>query len=181
MKKRDIRTGLALGLAPFVLATGTALAGTGGGTLTARTSVAKNCTVATTPVAFGNYDPIGANLSSPLNTSGSITITCVKGTTPTIGLDLGLNASGSTRRMIDSPPSGTYLNYELYQPPDNLAGTACSFPGATVWGSAGANLFSPTAAPSKAARTYSICGTVPAGQNPNAGSYTDTVTATVTF
>ena len=51
----------------------------------------------------------------------------------------------------------------------------------SVWGTAGANLFTATSAPTKAARTYNVCGSVPAGQNPSIGTYLDTVVATVSF
>ncbi len=156
-------------------------AGTGTSTLTAQTTINTNCTIATVAITFGNYNPIGTNLTSDLNATGSVSISCVKGTAPTIGLSLGNNASGSTRRMFDATASD-YLNYELYQPPNNLAGTACTFPGTTVWGTSGANLLSPAAAANKTARTYNICGTVPKAQNPSIGiSYSDTVVATVNF
>ncbi len=165
-----------------LLFAGGASAGTS--TLTAQTSVGTNCSVAAAAFAFGTYDPITANAPPAsggvdLNATGSITITCVKGTAPTIGLDLGAHASGSTRRMLSG--STDFLSYELYQPPNNAAGTACAFPGTTVWGTAGANLFSPTAAPSKTARIYNVCGTVAAGQDPAIGTYADAVVATVTF
>jgi spore coat protein U domain-containing protein, fimbrial subunit CupE1/2/3/6 len=160
------------------------IAWAGTSTLTALASVNTNCSVATSAVAFGTYDPITVNAPPAsggvdLNATGSITVTCVKGTAPTIGLDLGAHASGSTRQMLSG--AANFLTYELYQPPNNAAGTACAFPGTTVWGTAGVNLFSPSAAPSKAARIYNICGTVAAGQNPAIGTYADAVVATVTF
>jgi spore coat protein U-like protein len=160
-------------------------AGTGTSTLTAQTSVASSCTISTAAIAFGNYNPVATNKTGDLNATGSVTITCVKDTAPTITLALGNNASGSTRRLR-SGATANFLNYELYQPPDNLApggiGTPCSFPGTTVWGTTGGNIFSPTAAPSKSARTYKICGAIPMGQDPAIGaSYTDTVVVTVNF
>jgi spore coat protein U-like protein len=36
-------------------------------------------------------------------------------------------------------------------------------------------------APTKNARSYNVCGTVPAGLNPTIGNYQDTVVATVNF
>lgn len=167
---------LALALASLSLP---ASAGVGTSSFTALASVNTNCMIVTTPVAFGAYDPIGANSTTSLTATGSLTVTCVKGTAPTIALGLGLNASGALRRMSAGP--GEFLSYELYQPPGTAAGLPCSFPGTTVWGSSGGNLFSAGAAPSKAARSYQVCGTVPAGQDPSIGSYTDTVVATVNF
>ena len=171
--------GLALWLALFI--SGPAFAGVGTGTLTAQTQVNANCTISTSAVAFGNYDPIGANQSADLNSIGTITIACVKDTAPTIGLDVGANAAGTTRRMQNTTSPGNYLQYELYQPSATVPSAACSFPGVTVWGTAGANLFSAGAAPNKNPRTYNVCGSIPAGLNPAIGSYQDTVVATVNF
>jgi spore coat protein U-like protein len=168
-------------LACAVLASAQAIAGTGTSTLTATTTVNANCTVSTIPVAFGSYNPIGTNKTNDLNATGAITITCVKGTAPTIALGLGNNSSAGMRRMFDAS-AADFLTYELYQPPNNIAGTACSFPGTTVWGTSGASVFTPTSATTKAARTYNVCGTVPKAQNPSIGSsYSDTVVATVNF
>ncbi|MGA8050162.1 MAG: spore coat U domain-containing protein [Burkholderiales bacterium] len=178
MARRATTAGLAIGLALFL--SGDALAGVGTSTLTARTQVNTNCTIATTAVAFGGYDPIGANKTSNLNSSGVITIACVKGTTPTIGLGLGSNATGSTRRMRNTA-SANFLQYELYMPSTTVPNAPCTFPGTTVWGNAGANLFNAGSAPSKNARSYNVCGTVPAGLNPVIGIYQDTVVATVNF
>ena len=171
------RTGLALVL---LLPTLAAQAQVGTSTFTAQASVATSCTISTSPVTFGNYDPIVANKTANLNAVGSVTITCVKGTTPTISLGLGNNATGSTRRMKDAV-SGDFLLYELYQPSSNASGAACSFPGSVVWGSTGASVLTATSAPSKVARSYNVCGTVSAGQNPAVGTYNDTVNATVNF
>jgi len=142
-------------------------------------NIAANCTITSAPVAFGAYDPIVTNASTPLDGSGSVTITCTKGATTFVSLGLGIQPSVSQRRMTDGVPN--YMNYELYQPPNTTPGAACSYTSPTVWGTAGANLFTPAAAPSKAARTYNICGQVAAGQDLPAGTFTDTVVATVNF
>jgi spore coat protein U-like protein len=144
-------------------------------------SVAANCTITTAPVAFGAYDPVVANATNPLNNNGSVTIACTKGSAPNVALGLGSHVSGTTRRMLGGT-SGEFLTYELFQPPNTTPGTACTYPGTTVWGTSGANLFTPTAAGSKAARTYNVCGTVAGNQDVSVdASYTDTVVATVNF
>ena len=104
-----------------------------------------------------------------LDGTGTVTIACTKGATTTIGLGLGGNASGSTRRLTDG--SGNYLTYEAYQDSSH----------ATVWGTSGAGLLTPAAAPSKAARNFTVYGRIAGNQDVPAGSYTDTVTATVNF
>ena len=132
-------------------------------------TVTNNCTISTSALAFGSYDPVGTNASTNLDGTGSVAVACTKGTTATVGLGLGSNASGSTRRLTDG--SGNYLTYELYQDSGHT----------TVWGNAGGGLLSPAAAPSKAARNFTVYGQVVSNQDVTAGSYSDTVVATVNF
>jgi spore coat protein U-like protein len=132
-------------------------------------TVTNNCTISTAALAFGSYDPVVANASTDLDGTGVVTVACTKGMTATIGLGLGANASGAVRRMKDAGTN--YLTYELYQD----AGYA------TVWGDALAGLLSPVAAPSKAARDFTVYGRVTSNQDIPAGSYNDTVVATVNF
>lgn len=145
--------------------------------LGAGSSVAPNCTIATAALAFGAYDPIVANAAAALTGAGSITVACTAGSAPTITLGLGANALGAVRRMANGVER---LSYELYQPPNTTPGTACG-PLTTIWGTAGANIFTPTAPASKAARTYNVCGSIAAGQDIGVGNYADTVLATVNF
>jgi spore coat protein U-like protein len=131
-------------------------------------TVTSNCTISTAALAFGNYDPVGANLAADLDSNGTVTVACTKGSTATIGLGLGANPSGSVRRMTDGTD---FLTYELYQDSNRT----------TVWGNAGADLLSPPAAPSKAPRNFTVYGRVVANQDVAAGNYSDTVLATVNF
>ena len=132
-------------------------------------TVTNNCTISTSALAFGSYDPVVANASTNLDGTGTVTVACTKGTTATVGLGLGANATGSTRRMSDG--AGSFLTYELYQDAGHV----------TVWGNAGAGLLSPAAAPSKTARNFTVYGQVASNQDVAAGSYSDTVVATVNF
>jgi spore coat protein U-like protein len=156
-------------------AASTAFAGTATSNLAISANVNANCTISTAPVAFGAYDPVVANATTPRDSNGSVTITCTKGATTTIGLDAGGNsthASGTTRAMTDGASTPSYLSYEIYQ----------DSPGGTVWSNSGAGLYTPASAPSKAPRSYTVYGRIPAGQDvPVAASYSDTVTATVNF
>jgi len=131
-------------------------------------TVTNNCTISTVALAFGSYDPVVANASTNLDGTGSVVVSCTKGSTATIGLGNGANYS-SGRRMGDGATN--FLTYELYQDASR----------ATVWGNSGAGLLSPVAAPSKAARTFTVYGRVTSNQDVPAGSYNDTVVATVNF
>ncbi len=155
-----------------LLAAVPAFAGSAASNFTVTASVANNCTISTTALAFGAYDPVVANASTALDNTGSVTITCTKGVATTIGLNTGsngANATGTTRAM----KSGSdYLSYEIYQ---NSGRT-------TLWGNSGGDAFTPANAPDRNPRTFTSYGRVPAGQDVPAGtSYTDTVTATVNF
>ena len=154
--------GLALGMAaPAFAQTATANLGVSA-------TVANNCTITTTAVAFGAYDPVVTNASAPLDGTGSVVVTCTKGTGTRIDLGLGANASGTTRQMTGG---GDFLTYELYT---TTART-------TVWGSGAVAGLTIPAAPSRAARTFTVFGRVPGAQDVTAASYADTVVATINF
>jgi spore coat protein U-like protein len=143
--------------------------------LSVTATVNTTCTIATTPVAFGTYDPYAG---AALNGTGTVAIACTKGTPNiTVGLGLGNFSSGSIRQMDDG--AGNRLAYELYKPATDLVGAACAY--TTVWGTAAGTTLAPVTAPGKAARTYNVCGQMAAGQDPTAGSYSDTVQATINF
>lgn len=133
--------------------------------LTVTATVLSTCSVAAGSLAFGNYDPTSA---SNVDQAGTFQVTCTKGTSASVGLDTGSNASGSTRRMTDGTD---FLSYELFK---ETART-------NVWSGSGAGLVSLAAAPSNAAQTLTVYGRVSGSQNVRAGSYSDTVVITVTF
>lgn len=168
--------------AALLLTSGIALAASASATLAVSAAVSQNCTISTAPLAFGAYDPVVANAATALNASGSVTVACTKGASSlTIGMGNGAHVSGSQRRMQAAGTPTEFLNYNLFQPSSNAAGAACTFPGTTAWDT-GAGVLALTDAPSKAARTYNVCGTIPGGQDVAADpTYTDTVSATINF
>jgi spore coat protein U-like protein len=153
-----------VGLVPISVSAQTATAN-----LSVTASVSANCTITTVGVALGAYDPIVANAAADKDGTGSVTIACTKGSVPKVGLGVGANASGSTRRMLGA--AGEFLTYELYQP----GGWT------TVWGNVSPAWYAPGAAAGKAPQTFTVNGRITAGQDVAAGAYTDTVVATVNF
>lgn len=154
-------------------ATSTIDAATAQQDLSVTASVTANCTITTSPVAFGGYDPITANASTALDGTGTVSVTCTNGASTTVTLGQGANAgTGSSdtapvRRLNDG---GThFLNYALYQDSGHSA----------AWGNTAGTGVASTGTGSQVALT--VYGSVVAGQNVPAGSYLDTVTATVTF
>jgi spore coat protein U-like protein len=168
--KIAVRTVIGLTIAGTVAVTWSPVvdAGAASADLTLSASVANNCTIATSTLAFGAYDAVVANASVDLDGAGQVTIACTKGAAPTIELGLGMNASGSVRRLKSG---ASYLTYEVYSDSGR----------ATVWGTGSANDFEPGAAPSKAARNIPVYGRIVANQDVIAGTYSDTVEATVNF
>jgi spore coat protein U-like protein len=166
---RTIATVSALALGISGLVGQTASAATATANLAVSATVSNNCTISTTPLAFTPYDPVVVNASVDLDGTGTVVVACTKGTAPTIGLGLGSNSAASVRRMHDG--SSNYLTYELYQDSGR----------ATIWSTSGLGLLAPVAAPSKAARNFTVYGRVASNQDVPAGSYTDTVVATVNF
>ena len=145
--------------APAFAATSTSTA-----TFAVTATVNAACTISATSLAFGTYASTAATAQS------SITVTCSNTTAYNVGLNQGstTGATVTTRQMTG--PSGATLNYALYQ---NSGLT-------TNWGNtAGTDTVSGTG--NGAAQTLTVYGQIAGGQFPAAGSYTDTVTATVYY
>ena len=145
-------------------------------------TVSAACSISTTSaIAFGAYDPIGTNANTALNATGQLSVVCSKGSTGlSIGLDNGAHVSGTQRQMIRTGESATdVLQYGLFQPPNTTPGTACTFPGTTAWSTTATLAIGNS--PSKVARLFNVCGSVPAGQDAPTGAYSDVVVATLNF
>lgn len=155
-----------------LLGSGAAFGGSDTANLTVGATVVDNCIISTSDLTFGNYDPIFANAAATLDGSGSVTITCTTGASAAITLGQGANAdAGSTdavplRRMTDGT---NFLSYFLY----SNAGLT------TVWGNEENSDVEATG--DGEADLRPVYGSVAAAQNVPAGSYSDTVVATVTF
>jgi spore coat protein U-like protein len=145
------------------------------GSFNVTANVQGSCKVtATTDIAFGIYDPADVNFATPLDKDGSVSVRCVKGMSPTVTLDQGLNGTGScsapARAMKDL--AGTaLLSYDIYSDAGH----------ASAWGCDASNDVSFTAAASNTATTLTTYGRIPAGQDVGLGSFSDTVTVEVAF
>jgi spore coat protein U-like protein len=143
------------------------VSGTGITTATAQFSVTativKDCTVSATTLAFGNYT--GAVKTS----TSTVSVTCTSGTTYTVGLSAGL-ATGATVTTRKMQNGAALLNYGLFT---NSGHT-------TNWGNtSGTNWVSGTG--SGSAQGITVYGQIPAAQYVTPGSYTDTITVSVTY
>ena len=139
---------------------------------------ALDCTVSTTGVAFGVYDPV---LTTPTDSTGNLTVRCTHqgGGAVRANYTAALSSGGSGSYAQRQMRAGTaVLNYNL-------------FDGATltrVWGNGtggsglvtGSLLVNPGNFEINEA-LHPIYGRIPAGQAVAIGSYTDTILVTLTF
>jgi spore coat protein U-like protein len=129
-------------------------------------TVLKDCVVSATNMVFGNYT------GAVNNTTSTITVTCTNTATYTVGLNQGTTSGGTvtTRLMAgQGPAAGQTLAYSL---------TSVSYAG-TNWGNTSPTWYSGTG--SGVAQPLTVYGQIAAGLLPIPGSYTDTITATVTY
>jgi spore coat protein U-like protein len=158
-------SGLALGGTLWVKP---AFAGTATSNLSVSATVANSCTISTSPASFTSYNPNSDGFAL-----GTIQANCSTGSSATITLGQGANAAGvstdasPSRRLSNS--TGGFLNYNLYQ--DSNA--------TLIWGNTSGTgvVINDTGT----GVTKSVYGKIPLGQNVPAGSYLDTVVATITF
>ncbi len=135
-----------------------------------------SCTVSTTAVAFGSYNPLSA---SPVDSTGNVRVRC----TTTLGLlvTLVVDLSKGSYSTVFSPrrmASGTNrLDYDLYT----------SSARGTIWGdgTSGTGHIQETVTLSllgAVTRDYPVYGRIPGSQTTvRPGSYGDTVVVTVSY
>ena len=142
----------------------TTSAGTFGFTVTA--TVINNCQISATNVAFTSTGV----LNSALNATGAITARCTNGDAFRIALSSGSSGNVAARQMQRSGGGGT-VNYQLF--------TDSSY--TSAWGDGTAGTTMATGTGSGNAVSINVYGRVPAQNTPIPGSYSDTITATITF
>ncbi len=122
------------------------------------------CTISAHNLAFGNYTGLLTESTSTLS------VNCTKASTYNVGLNAGLATGATVSNRSMTGPAAALLKYNLFS---NSGYT-------TNWGNTvGTNTLAGTG--SGAAQTLTVYGQIPAGQFVRPGSYTDTITATITY
>jgi spore coat protein U-like protein len=119
-----------------------------------------------TGLAFGAYDAIAVNRTTPLDTTGQLAYRC-RGVTALVTLSAGGGGSGFAPRRLQQ--GAQRLGYNLYL---DAARTQ-------IWGDGTAG--TQTYLAPRGRNTLVIYGRVFPGQTPPAGTYSDTIVATLNF
>ena len=150
-------------LIPFVSAS---LAATTTSTFTTQVTLTASCTInSASTLNFGSQGV----LIAAVNQSSTVQVQCTNTTPYNIGLDAGAGtgAAVAVRKMTSGANT---VNYSLYSDSGH----------ATVWGNTvGTDTVAATG--SGASQSYTVYGQVPAQTTPAPGTYTDTITVTVTY
>lgn len=125
------------------------------------------CSVTTTPVAFGSFDPAS---STPVDSHGLVSFSC-GGTTRSVRVEIGAGGSHNLQRreMIN----GSWrLAYNLYLDPARQV----------IWGdgSQGSQILRSSSQPSRTVQVP-IYGRIVPGQRVGGGQYDDYITVTILF
>lgn len=153
-----------------VAAIGSVSAATVTTTFTVDATVLKNCAVSATNLSFGNYTPGSGNIDS----TSTISVRCTKTTGYTVALDRGTTTGSSiTQRLLVN--GANTLQYNLYNETTRT----------TLWGDGTTGATSAgTGAGFATTQNLTVYGRLPdntTNQNATVGTYTDTITVTVTY
>ena len=130
--------------------------------VTVQASVQPTCLINPATVAFGTYS------GTQIQVTSNLAVTCTNLTGYQVGLSAGAGTSVTNRTMTGPDPNG--LPYKLF------SDSAYS----VNWGNtSGTDTVAGTG--SGAAQTLPIYGEIVGGLYPEAGSYSDTVIATITY
>ena len=128
---------------------------------------AASCTISTTAVSFGVYDVFSATAT---DSTGTITFKCTGNASVTINLNKGTSATFNPRVLTSG--SNT-INYNLYT--DAARGS--------IWGdtTGGTSNYANANPTNNQSIVVTVYGRITSGQDVSAGSYSDTITATINF
>ncbi|VWB63488.1 lipoprotein [Burkholderia arboris] len=128
-------------------------------------TVTNDCTITAPDVNFGSAPTV----ASFAQVNGSLSLTCTKGMTYTVGLSPGSHAAANGRRQMTSGTN--VLQYDIY-----------AANGGTIWGQATNRVGSGGAADGTAVQTFPYVARIYTDQStPPVGSYTDSVIVDVRY
>jgi spore coat protein U-like protein len=169
--KRLLMALTALAALTAMTGSGLAQAGTAGNTFQVTATIASSCTVSGTALNFGsNIDPLAA--ATPLDATSTLSVKCTNTTPYTVSLNAGANAGGASAFSARAMKSGSNsLGYQLYLDTGR----------STVWGDASNASSTSSGTGTGSTQSLTIYGRLPSLANVVPGSYSDTVTVTISY
>ena len=161
----------ALAAALIALPAAALASGSQSSTVTVNGTVVANCVgfAQANQLNFNPYDVFGTSADL---TSTSYSINCTKGSAPTITIDGGQNSSGGNRFMSDgSGHAAGLLLYNLFQDTGNTS----------AWPIGSAVTEAGHGSGASETTTITVSGQIPAGQDVEVGSYSDSLQVTLNF
>ena len=153
--------------APLLLIPGMASAQTATTQFNVQITIAGECQINSAEnLDFGNAGVLGANVDA----ASDVEVLCTSSTPFDLGLDEGLGTGASVDTRLMTGPGAATIQYALYR---NAARTV-------LWGeTVGVDTLAGTG--TGAAQSFTVYGRVPPQAAPAPGTYTDTVTLTLTY
>lgn len=150
----------------LVLAAGGAQAGQATANLDVTVTITSTCSIATaTDVGFGSV----ASTATGVQAAGRLDVNCTPGTEYQIALDAGKNAGGDVNARAMKGAGGTLVPYQLFQDESRSIRWGSAHETDTVGGVGTGSV-----------QQVPVYGHLPSA-NFAAGSYADTITATITY
>ncbi len=141
-----------------------AWAGSQTSTFNVTTTVNANCLISTNTLDFGNYT------GSQIDASTILGINCTNGTPYTIALNVGTGSGASFANRILTSGSSTMM-YNLYTDTTR----------STVWGDSTSSTQIINDTGTGTNQNHTVYGRLPGTQTPTNGTYSDTITVTVSY
>ncbi len=127
------------------------------------------CSVATTAVNFGSYNTLSA---SPLDATGTITVTCSPTATVTIAIGPSPHSGGFNPRKMKLTTGSEFLNYNFYTDVNRTI----------IWGNGSSGTGTLNARVQKNFPVVStVYGRIPPLQDVVSGPYNETLVVTITW
>jgi spore coat protein U-like protein len=123
-----------------------------------------SCLVSATNMAFGAYTGVATNSTSTLS------VTCTNTSAYNVGLNAGTASNATVTNRSMTGPGGALLHYSLFSNSGRTTNWGNTVGTDTVAGTGNGN-----------AQSLTVYGQIPAAQSVAPGSYTDTITATLTY
>ena len=157
----------AVGATAFLVQSASApYAATATTTFTVQVTLTATCLInSASTLNFGTQGVLTANVDQ----TSTISVQCTDTTPYNIGLDAG-TGSGATVTTRKLTSGGATVNYTLYSDTGR----------STIWGNT-VSTDTVAGTGNGAAQSYTVYGRIPAQSTPAPGTYTDTVTVTVTY